>query len=86
MYKTARIPARQALLGGGGLAALLALAHLTGDALNSMLSARRAMPRPRYGIGAEFTAKSCEVHKPSLVLTRCLILDASPLFQKSPRP
>lgn len=50
MYKTAKIPARRALLGGGGLAALLALAHLTGDALNSMLSALLPTLQERFGL------------------------------------
>ena len=50
MYKTAKIPARRALLSGGGLAALLALAHLTGDALNSMLSALLPTLQERFGL------------------------------------
>jgi MFS family permease len=50
MYKTAKIPARRVFLGGGGLAALLALAHLTGDALNSMLSALLPTLQERFGL------------------------------------
>ncbi len=50
MYKTAKIPARRALAGGGGLAALLALAHLTGDALNSILPALLPTLQDRFGL------------------------------------
>ena len=50
MYKTAKIPARRALLGGGGLAALLALAHLSGDAVNSMLSTLLPTLQERFGL------------------------------------
>lgn len=50
MYKTAKIPAGRALLGGGGLTALLALAHLTGDALNSMLPALLPTLQVRFGL------------------------------------
>jgi FSR family fosmidomycin resistance protein-like MFS transporter len=50
MYKTAKIPAGRVLLGGGGLTALLALAHLTGDALNSMLPALLPTLQVRFGL------------------------------------
>lgn len=50
MYKTVKIPAGRALLGGGGLTALLALAHLSGDALNSMLSALLPTLQERFGL------------------------------------
>ena len=50
MYKTVKIPAGRALLGGGGLTALLALAHLSGDALNSMLAALLPTLRDRFGL------------------------------------
>ena len=43
---------RRATLAGGGVAALLSLAHLTGDALNSMLSALLPTLQERFGLSA----------------------------------
>lgn len=43
---------RRATLAGGGVAALLTLAHLTGDALNSMLSALLPTLQERFGLSA----------------------------------
>lgn len=43
---------RRAAMAGGGVATLLSLAHLTGDALNSMLSALLPTLQERFGLSA----------------------------------